>query len=111
VQPKQTIVFYMGLSGLDVLCSELMRHGMPHDMPAALIQKGTTSKQKTIIGSIRNLPERVEKSGVRAPTLVIIGEVVRMHDRLRWFHTEEQGNVFSDIQPHHAQHEGKTPED
>ena len=90
VQPNQTVVFYMGLAGLDVLCRELIAHGMAPDMPAALVQQGTTQNQKTIIGTIGDLAERVQRAGVRAPTLAIIGEVVRLHDKLRWFDPGEE---------------------
>lgn len=90
VQPHQTIVVYMGLTGLDILCRELVNHGMPSDMPAALVERGTTPEQRVIKATLADLPGAVESAGVRAPTLVIVGDVVDLRDRLRWFETGQE---------------------
>jgi uroporphyrin-III C-methyltransferase/precorrin-2 dehydrogenase/sirohydrochlorin ferrochelatase len=87
-QPRQTIVFYMGLLGIDILCRELVAHGLPAAMPAALIQQGTTPEQRVLVGDLATLPGIVRRGGVRAPTLIIIGEVVKLRDRLKWFEPE-----------------------
>jgi len=84
-QPGQTIVFYMGLLGIEVLCRELAAHGLPAATPAALIQAGTTPQQRVLTGTVATLPGIVHRSDVKAPTLIVIGEVVRLRDRLRWF--------------------------
>jgi uroporphyrin-III C-methyltransferase/precorrin-2 dehydrogenase/sirohydrochlorin ferrochelatase len=84
-QPRQTIVFYMGLLGVDVLCRELAAHGLPAATPAALIQQGTTPQQRVLTGNLDTLPDIVHRSDVKAPTLIIIGEVVRLRERLNWF--------------------------
>ena len=84
-QPGQTIVFYMGLLGIEVLCRELTAHGLPAATPAALIQQGTTPQQRVLTGTLESLPAIVRDSGVKAPTLIIIGEVVTLRDRLKWF--------------------------
>ncbi len=86
-QPRQTIVFYMGLLGVDVLCRELAAHGLPAATPAALIQAGTTPQQRVLTGTVETLPGIVQRAGVKAPTLIIIGEVVRLRERLKWFET------------------------
>ncbi len=91
VQPQQTIVVYMGLVGLDILCRELMAHGMPATMPAALIQQGTTRHQRVLIGTLETLPEIIKNTQVHAPTLIIVGEVVKLHGRLAWFNTDQEG--------------------
>jgi uroporphyrin-III C-methyltransferase/precorrin-2 dehydrogenase/sirohydrochlorin ferrochelatase len=85
VQPQQTIVVYMGLVGLDILCHELVAHGLPATMPAALIQQGTTRHQRVLIGTLTTLPEIIKNTEVHAPTLIIVGEVVKLHDKLAWF--------------------------
>ena len=87
-QPRQTIVFYMGLLGIDVLCRELAAHGLPAATPAALIQQGTTPEQRVLTGDLATLPEVVRQGGVKAPTLIIIGEVVRLREKLKWFEPE-----------------------
>jgi len=84
-QPRQTIVFYMGLLGIDILCRELIRHGLPATMPAALIQQGTTPQQRVLVGDLATLPQIVHQGKVKAPTLIIVGEVVRLRDQLNWF--------------------------
>jgi len=84
-QPNQTVVIYMGLNGLPVICRELIAHGMPATTPIALIEKGTTPDQSVIIGTLEEMPGRVAEASVRAPTLIIVGEVVRLHEKLAWF--------------------------
>jgi len=58
---------------------------MTADTPAALVQQGTTRHQRVLIGSIKTLPDLVNHSEVKAPTLIIVGDVVRLHERLSWF--------------------------
>ncbi len=98
---RQTLVFYMGLTGIAVISRELIAHGLSPDMPAALIEQGTTPNQRVLIGTIATLPDIVETSKVRAPTLTIVGEVVRLHDKLDWYQPEahKQGTVFSRNEP------------
>lgn len=82
---RQTLVFYMGLVNLDEICNELIAHGRDKDTPAALIEKGTTIDQRVLVGSITNLPDKVKSEAVRAPTLLIIGDVVLLHGKLNWY--------------------------
>ncbi len=84
-QPRQTVVFYMGLHGVGSICEQLIKHGMGPDTPAALVQQGTLPEQRVLIGDLRTLPGIVEHAGVKAPTLIIVGQVVRLHERLKWF--------------------------
>lgn len=83
--PNQTLVFYMGLNGLEEICKQLIAHGMSPDMPAALIEKGTTARQRVFTGNLQTLPTLVREGEARAPTLIIIGEVVKLRDQLTWF--------------------------
>lgn len=84
VQNNQTLVFYMGLVGLPIICRQLIGHGMTPDMPVALVSKGTTADQKVVVGTLSDIVGKVENSGVQAPTLVIIGHVVALRSRLDW---------------------------
>lgn len=84
-QPHQTIVFYMGLQGLEILCRELTRHGVSPDMPAALVQQATTPKQRVLTGTLSSLPGIVQQAQPKPPTLIIVGEVVKLHEKLSWF--------------------------
>ena len=83
--PNQTIVIYMGLVGLNKICQSLIEHGSPNDLPIALIQQGTTANQKVVTGTLQTLPAKVADQHIKAPTLIIIGTVVTLHDQLNWF--------------------------
>ncbi len=89
-QPNQTVVFYMGLQGVEILCRELIAHGVSATMPAALVEQGTTPQQRVHVGNLTTLPELVQQANVRAPTLIIVGEVVSLHEKLDWFTPGEQ---------------------
>ena len=84
-QPRQTVVCYMGLLGVEILCRELVAHGLAAVTPAALVQQGTLPEQRVLTGTLESLPGIVHASEVRAPTLIIVGEVVRLRERLKWF--------------------------
>jgi uroporphyrin-III C-methyltransferase/precorrin-2 dehydrogenase/sirohydrochlorin ferrochelatase len=85
VAPAQTVVFYMGLIGLPIICEQMIKHGRSADTPAALIQQGTTVNQRVFTGTLADLPRLVAEHEVHAPTLVIVGEVVMLRDKLKWF--------------------------
>ena len=101
VQPNHTIVFYMGLTGISVISEQLQAHGMDKDTPAALVEQGTTRNQRVHIGTVANLPELVKTAGVRAPTLTIIGNVVKLHEKLHWYQPERHvaATEFSKNEP------------
>ena len=82
---SQTLVFYMGLVGLPIICQQLIAHGRAATTPAALIQQGTTQNQRVFTGTLANLAELVAEHEVHAPTLVIVGEVVQLREKLAWF--------------------------
>jgi uroporphyrin-III C-methyltransferase/precorrin-2 dehydrogenase/sirohydrochlorin ferrochelatase len=84
-RPRQTIVVYMGLLGLPILCEKLVQHGLPASTPAAVVQQGTTRNQRVVAGTLRTLPRLVADAGFHAPTLIIVGGVVRLRERLNWF--------------------------
>lgn len=84
-QPNQTVVFYMGLHGVPAICAGLTGHGMPSTTPVALVQQGTTPNQRVFVSTLKDLPELVNKENIKAPTLIIVGEVVRLHETLSWF--------------------------
>lgn len=86
VKPAQTLVFYMGLNGLELICAKLLEYGMPPDMPAALVEKGTRVDQRVFTGNLVDLPAIVREAEAQAPTLLIVGEVVSLHQQLAWWH-------------------------
>ena len=81
----QTIVFYMGLHGVKEICKQLVAHGLDSSTPAALVEKGTTPQQQVHIGDLNTLPEIVASKEILPPTLIIVGDVVKLHDKLSWF--------------------------
>ena len=82
---QQTIVFYMALSGANYICEKLLEHGMDKDMPIAIIEKGTMPEQKVYISSLTELPNLIAKEDIHAPTLMIVGEVVKLNEKLNWY--------------------------
>ena len=82
---KQTLIFYMGMHGSKIICEELVKHGLKKQTPAALIVKGTTEDQEVIIGDLESMPEIILKNKIIPPTLLIIGDVVKLHNKLKWF--------------------------
>ncbi|MDJ0834638.1 MAG: siroheme synthase CysG [Gammaproteobacteria bacterium] len=87
---NQTVVFYMGLNNVKSICDNLKQHGRDETTPAALIEKGTTPEQRVFIGDLNTLPELVQKNDVKAPTLIVVGEVVELHKKLHWFKPGEE---------------------
>jgi len=85
VVDQQTIVFYMALSGANYICEKLIEHGMHKDIPIAIIEKGTMPEQKVYISSLTGLPNLLAKEDIHAPTLMIVGEVVKLNEKLNWY--------------------------
>jgi uroporphyrin-III C-methyltransferase/precorrin-2 dehydrogenase/sirohydrochlorin ferrochelatase len=82
---QQTIVFYMGLVGAKHMSAKLIEHGLRDNMPVALVQQGTTKNHKVWTTTLKDLPELLDNNEICAPTLIIVGEVVRLRDKLNWF--------------------------
>lgn len=87
-RPNQTVVIYMGLGKLAEICRELIEHGSPATMPAAVVQQGTTRHQRIVTATLATLPALVEAAGLKPPSLTIIGEVVKLREKLAWVATE-----------------------
>jgi uroporphyrin-III C-methyltransferase/precorrin-2 dehydrogenase/sirohydrochlorin ferrochelatase len=81
----QTLAIYMGLNSLPQLCAKLIEHGLPPDWPAAIVDQGTSPTQKVVAATLADLPQRVAEAAPAGPSLTIVGEVVRLRERLRWF--------------------------
>lgn len=94
-QPQQTIVFYMGLKGLPIICEELIKAGLSADTPMALVQQATTPRQRVFTGSLGTMPGVIADKQIKPPTLIIVGDVVRLHDKLKWFTSELEAEMAS----------------
>jgi uroporphyrin-III C-methyltransferase / precorrin-2 dehydrogenase / sirohydrochlorin ferrochelatase len=84
-RPRQTVVIYMGLVGLKEICEKLIEHGVPATMPVAVVQQGTTQRQKVVTATLADLAEKVALAEMKPPCLTIVGEVVQLREKLNWF--------------------------
>ena len=84
-RPRQTVVIYMGLSGLATICAQLVAHGLTANWPAAVVAQGTLASQRVVCATLATLAEEVAREGLQSPCLTIVGEVVRLRDELAWF--------------------------
>jgi uroporphyrin-III C-methyltransferase/precorrin-2 dehydrogenase/sirohydrochlorin ferrochelatase len=82
---NHTLVFYMGLSKVDLICQQLARAGLGTETPAAIIEKGCTDEQRLIKATLATLTEQVKHHQIGSPALIIIGEVVSLSDSLAWY--------------------------
>ncbi len=80
-----TLVFFMGMKNLPDISSQLIQAGMPPERPAALVYWGTTPRHKSVAGTIADLPDLAVQHGFTNPSLIVVGDVVRLHDELNWF--------------------------
>jgi len=85
VHPAQTLVIYMGLTGLAETSAKLIEHGMALTMPVAVVERGTTPEQRVFTSTIEHISQVVLDNEVKSPSLLIIGEVVQLQKRLAWF--------------------------
>lgn len=89
-RPNQTIVVYMGLLGVSELCRQLVMHGLNAATPAAIIQQGTTTNQFVLTGTLATLPMIIRENPLKPPTLIIVGEVVKLRQKLAWFNVSSE---------------------
>jgi uroporphyrinogen III methyltransferase/synthase len=82
-----TLVFFMGVKNLPRIVAELTRHGRPPETPVALVRWGTTPEQVTVSGTLADIAVRVKQAGLKAPAIIVVGEVVSLRERLKWFET------------------------
>ncbi|MEX2480724.1 MAG: siroheme synthase CysG [Gammaproteobacteria bacterium] len=92
VRDYQTLVVYMGVSALDALVTGLLEHGVAPDLPAAIIERGTTARQRVLASALARLPREAAAAGVDSPATVIIGRVVGLRERLSWFEHDTAPN-------------------
>lgn len=83
-----TLVILMGLGRLEAITRTLLGCGRAADTPAAVVRWGTTTEQVTVTGTLSSITADVRRAGIKAPATLIIGEVVRLRDELRWFDHE-----------------------
>lgn len=77
-RPHQTVVIYMGLGALEIICSKLIAHGLPADTPAAVVHAASTPRQRMVSAPVGKLADAVRTAGLRTPSLIVIGKVVEI---------------------------------
>ncbi len=87
ISPGKTLVFYMGLKSLPIICESLIRHGMKSDTHVALIEKGTTDEQRVLVSNLKEMGSVLASERVASPSLFIVGSVVQLAEKLAWFDT------------------------
>lgn len=101
IHPNQTVVFYMGLHTLPTLCEKMIEHGKPGKTPAAIVSRGTSADQKVLTGTLETIAELQAKAKLPAPALIIVGEVVEMHENLSWFGDEVLAQNLTPVKAEH----------
>ena len=96
-RPHQTVVIYMGLNALRDICDELVAHGQSPDMPVAVVEHGTTRKQRVACGSLNTIADVVATRGFSSPCLIIVGEVTSLHSTLHWFHGRTETPAVAEL--------------
>ncbi|WP_374708183.1 uroporphyrinogen-III C-methyltransferase [Salinicola avicenniae] len=91
--PGQTLVFYMGLGALELIRERLVANGLAGDTPMALIEQGTTANQQVHLGTLETLPASLADRAPRPPTLIVVGSVVSLAQRLDWFRPSDSGSL------------------
>ncbi|MFT6309719.1 MAG: uroporphyrin-III C-methyltransferase/precorrin-2 dehydrogenase/sirohydrochlorin ferrochelatase [Porticoccus sp.] len=89
VHRDETLVFYMGLVGLPLICEGLLSAGRSPDTPIAMVHNGTRPDQVVVTGTLSTMVAEVAKAKIKAPTLIIVGEVVKLREQLSWFKQED----------------------
>ncbi len=82
-----TLVFYMGIKNLPNIVENLVKNGRSPDTPAAVIRWGTTPRQKTVVGTLKNIAQLVKEAGIKPPAITVVGEVIGLKKKLDWFET------------------------
>ncbi len=86
--PQATLVIYMGLSNLGFIVERLIEAGLAADTPAAVIQEGSTPRQRSVFATLVDLPQAVNKAALHSPVAIVIGETVSLAQELDWFHPQ-----------------------
>jgi uroporphyrin-III C-methyltransferase/precorrin-2 dehydrogenase/sirohydrochlorin ferrochelatase len=92
-KPGITAVFYMGLARVEHIAARLMQHGAAAVLPAAVISQGTLADQRVITGTLDTIADGAARAGLESPALLVVGDVVSLHDSLAWFHSAQQPAV------------------
>ena len=85
IRPGQTVAIYMGLAHLDELAQAFVAHGADPDLPAAVVDNGARANQRVVTGTLRTIAEQARAAALRGPTIIIVGTVVTLREKLKWY--------------------------
>lgn len=80
-----TLVFLMGLENLEEIVEKLIKNGKDKNIPSAVVMRGTTSKQRKVVGTLENISEKVREEKIKSPCIIVVGEVVNLNNKLNWY--------------------------
>lgn len=87
-QGIDTIAFYMGVGNISYICERLIENGKESTTPVAVIQWGTTDQQKTVVGTLADIEDKLKMQGITHPAIVLVGQVVELREKLKWYKKE-----------------------
>lgn len=93
-----TLVVLMGLAHLREIAGELMESGRSPQTPVAVVRWGTYDGQQTVTGTLQTIADEAERSRVRAPAVIVVGEVVRLRERLKWFERSLEASIEVELE-------------
>jgi uroporphyrin-III C-methyltransferase/precorrin-2 dehydrogenase/sirohydrochlorin ferrochelatase len=96
LRPRQTVAVYMGLAHLDFLMKEFLRHGADSALPVAIVENGTRASQIVVTGNVGDIAGKAVAAGLRGPTIIIVGEVVGLRDKLNWYVPKSQASAANE---------------
>ncbi len=85
IRPNQTVAIYMGLGHLEELTLAFVEHGADPDLPAAVVDNGARANQRVVTGTLRTIAAKARDAALRGPTIIIVGTVVALRDKLNWY--------------------------
>ena len=91
-----TIAFYMGVGNLSYICQQLIAHGRNAETPVAIIEWGTTEKQRTITGNLETITELVAEENIQNPAMILVGEVVQIREKIKWYEKVLEAGTVAD---------------
>ena len=92
LRPHQTVAIYMGLAHLDFLMQEFLKRGADPALPVAIVENGTRANQITVTGVISDITKKAAEAGLRGPTIIIVGHVVALREKLNWYSPKSQAD-------------------
>jgi uroporphyrin-III C-methyltransferase/precorrin-2 dehydrogenase/sirohydrochlorin ferrochelatase len=92
LRPRQTVAVYMGLAHLDFLTQEFVKRGADPALPVAIVENGTRTNQITVTGTLADITKKAAEAGLRGPTIIIVGQVVALREKLNWYSPKSQAD-------------------